>query len=127
MVAVGCQWARIPWPGPHWPHWPDPWPGRRPGWPGHWAGGQHRWRLLPRGRSGAMGRRLPAGRVMRVLAIGPLLLAGLLAGAGQAAAMVAATCPNGAGGQPPGPSGGADFAGVTVVTACDVWAVGLQA
>ena len=73
-----------------------------------------------------MGRRLPAGRVMRMLAIAPLLLAGLLAGAGQAAATVAETCSNGAGGQPPGPSGGAIFAGVTVVTACDVWTVGSQ-
>ena len=72
-----------------------------------------------------MGRRWPAGRVMRVLAIAPLLLAGLLAGAGQAAAATAATCPDGSGGQPSGPGTlRNDFNSVTVLTACDVWAVG---
>ena len=74
-----------------------------------------------------MGGRQPAGRVMRVLALAPLLLAAVLAGGGQAAAAVAATCPNGVGGQPPGPSGlGNLFTSVTVVSACDGWAVGYR-
>lgn len=74
-----------------------------------------------------MSGRLPVGRLMRVLALAPLLLAAVLAGGGQAAAAVAATCPNGVGGQPPGPSGlGNLFTSVTVVSACDVWAVGSQ-
>ncbi len=75
-----------------------------------------------------MGRRFPAGRVLRVLAVAPLLLAGVLAGGGQAAAATAATCLSGTGGQPPpGPDGMDSFlAGVTVASACDVWAVGYQ-
>src|SRR6266705_3222898 len=72
-----------------------------------------------------MPMRRPAPRALRVLAMA-LIVTGTLAGIGSASAR-AAGCQSWTGGQPPSPgSTDSRFRGVTVLSACNAWAVGSQ-
>ena len=69
---------------------------------------------------------LRRGRRLRAILAGPVLLAGALAGLAPASASAAA-CPNWTGLQPPSPGTAANgLDGVTVLSACNAWAVGYQ-
>ncbi len=70
-----------------------------------------------------MRRERLAGRGLRVIAV-PLVMAGMVLGAGQQAASAAA-CVSWTGVQPPSPSATSNFLpGVAVVSSCRAWAVG---
>ena len=68
---------------------------------------------------------LPARRILGALAA-PLVMAGALASSGPAAASASA-CQSWTGAPPPSPSTTFNFLqGVSVISACDAWAVGFD-